>query len=230
LPWTKNAVLIPDDWIRCEEFSLKMQNLFNSPSIKPFLQRKSKVYFRGGLTGPKLPFTMKNMPDNPRQNLLNLIKGTPYLDYKVTNFNSLTDEKKDEAEYKKYILTNFSRFKSEQVDFIEHAQNKYLLSCDGIGAAWSRVPYIMATGSVLFLNAKCEQYFYRLLENQKNYIRINQDFSNLGDEFKKLEQNPKLAERIAAQGKAFAKQFLIKSPIDAYMLIILKKLESYTIK
>jgi hypothetical protein len=227
LSWTKNAVLIPDGWIRHYDFSAKMQDLFDSKKIKPFHQRQPKVYFRAGLTGPKLPYTMKNMAANARQNLLQMLGTFPYLDYKVTNISTFTDEKKADGEYKKYILENFSYLKCDLVDFVEHAKNKYLLSCDGIGAAWSRVPYIMATGSVLFLNAQCEQYFYRLMKNQETHVAINQDFSNLDTEFHKLENNPEMAEKIGSQGKEFAKRFLTKAPIDTYMLLVLKKLESY---
>ena len=170
---------------------------------------------------------MKNMAANARQNLLQMLETFPYLDYRITNISTFTDEKKADGEYKKYILEKFSYLKCDPVDFVEHAKNKYLLSCDGIGAAWSRVPYIMATGSVLFLNAQCEQYFYRLMKNQETHVVINQDFSNLDTEFHKLENNPGMPEKIGRQGKEFAKRFLTKAPIDAYMLLVLKKLESY---
>lgn len=222
LPWTKKSILIPDDWMMSAEFQSSLTKLLNADFV-PFPQKKSQVYFRGGLTGPKLPFSFENMPNNPRHYLLTLIEQYNYLSLGVTDFK--TWRYNPQSPYLEYLLKNFSYLKCEPVDFFEHAKHKYLLSCDGYGAAWSRVELIMATGSVLFLNAQCEQYFYALMENNKTHIQINKDFSNLDAEFKRLENKPKIAEKIGLQGKEFAQKFFTQKAIDTYLWLVLNKLE-----
>jgi hypothetical protein len=43
----------------------------------------------------------------------------------------------------------------------DHLQNKYLLSLDGFSGAWKRIPWIMASNSVLFKTTTHHtQWFY----------------------------------------------------------------------
>ena len=237
LPWTKKAILIPDDFILADKFSQDIENLLGSrvyssidemsegleKGLVPFSERISNVYFRGALTGPKLPFTLDNMKLNPRHYIMTLLDDYFYLDVKPTHFLD-----KRPGSGIEFIRKNFYHLKSPRVDFFEHAKNKYLLSMDGFGAAWSRMQLIMATGSVLFLNAQCEQYFYQLMEPGKTYIVINRDFSNLDDEYRRLEADPNRAEKIGNRGKAFVQKFFTKTAIDAYLWLVLNKIESYT--
>lgn len=237
LSWTKKTVLIPDFYILDDSFHQRMGLLLRSKEyssldeldsssekgLVPFCKRKPYVYFRGALSGPKLPFTRENMVNNPRHYLLTLLKGFSFIDFKVTDF--LVWKYEAQSDYLEYLLNNFSEFKSSGVDFFEHAKNKYLLSCDGYGAAWSRLQLIMATRSVLFLNAQCEQYFYSFMENNKTHIRINKDFSNLEEEFCRLEADQEMAQKIGEQGREFARKFFTKEAIDTYLWLVLHKLE-----
>lgn len=240
LKWTKSCVLIPDDYILADAFDKQIDQLLNSPvytsisdldvsekkGVAIFSQRKSKLFFSGILTGPKRPFCMETLTENPRHLLLTLLHQYPYVDFRISSF--LEWAHPPNSSYLDYLVKNFSHLKLGRVDFFEHAKHKYLLSCDGFGAAWTRPELIMATGSVLFQNAKCEQYFYHLMENNTTHVSINTDFSNLDAEFNRLESNPDVAQKIGEQGRSFARQFFTKPAIDTYLTAALRKIESYS--
>lgn len=78
----------------------------------------------------------------------------------------------------------------------EQLQNKYLLSADGFGAAWKRVPWILFSNSVLFKpKSDVMQWFYGKMEPGRHYVEVKEDLSDIfglmeeleGDEGKVLE-------------------------------------------
>lgn len=224
ISWTKKGILIPDDIILADSFHAQMNKLLTSKRLVHFYKRKPKVYFRGVLSGPKKPYILENMQENPRQYLITLTQNIPFLDVGVTD--DIPEDGTSVCEFQNYFCTHFSHLKRARADFFEHAKNKYLLSCDGTGAAWGRVELIMATGSILFLNATCKQYFYDLMQANSTHIAINKKFNNLEAEFKRLEAAPALAETISRQGRNFAQRFFTQPAIDAYLWLVLNKLES----
>ena len=223
LPWTQQCILMPDPYLLSQGTQNQLESLLNSTKLLPFSERKSTFYFRGALTGPRLPFSYETMKHNPRHLLLKKVKIWPFLDYKITSFDSLDLVIK--PDYKEYILKNYSWLKGDTVDFFEHAKHKYLLSFDGYGSAWSRVPLILATGSVLVLNAFCHQYFYCLMVENETYVGLNGDLSNGEKIYHDLENNPTLAEKIGTQGRKIARLFLTKSAVDTYLWLTLKEIE-----
>ena len=78
-----------------------------------------------------------------------------------------------DAEYPPDI---FDRFRS--ID--EALKYKYLISIDGMTAAWKRVPWIMQSDSVLFkTTTKMYQWFYDGLVPWVNYIPLRPDLGDL---------------------------------------------------
>jgi len=53
LPWTKNAVLIPDGWIRRDDFSAKMQDLFGSKKNQTILSKTAESIFQSRFDWPQ---------------------------------------------------------------------------------------------------------------------------------------------------------------------------------
>ncbi len=92
---------------------------------------------------------------------------------------------------------------------------------DGFGAAWSRVPYILFTKSVLLLRADCHQYFYPLLQENVTHITINRGLKNLEATYIELEQNQEKAKMIAQNGFDFAEKYLTKNAIDTYLIQVI---------
>ena len=101
---------------------------------------------------------------------------------------------------------------------------KYLMSIDGFGAAWARVPHILFTGSVLFLRADCKQYFYPLLINMTNCVKIYTNLTNLETMIIFLENNEQQAEDIGQRGKQIAETFLSPVAIDEYFMYLFRDL------
>lgn len=55
-----------------------------------------------------------------------------------------------------------------------HLHYKYLISLDGVGAAWSRVEWIMFSNSLLIKDISTkEQWFYPLLKHKENTIFVD---------------------------------------------------------
>jgi hypothetical protein len=222
LSWTFEGILIPDPYLMAKHAELA--SVLDSKKLLPFNKRKSRFFFSGTITGPSVPFSHENIKYNPRHGLFEKTKQWPFLDYNVTNFMLL--DHLASPSYKDHILKHYSHLKGESVDFFYHANYKYLLSFDGFGSAWSRVPLILATGSVLILNAACSQYFYCLMVENETHVTIKSDLSNGEQLYKNLEKDQKKAERIGLQGRNFAKLFLTKDAIDTYLWLVLKKIEN----
>ncbi len=223
LAWTHKAVLIPDPYMISQDKQMQLTALLDSKELLPFNHRIPKFFFSGALTGPR-PLNFDYMDLNPRHLLLKKTAKWPFLKYNVTNFELLNELAI--RDYKDHILKIYSNLKGESVDFFEHAKYKYLLSFDGYGAAWSRVPLILATGSVLVLNAICRQYFYDFMLENVTHVNLKNDLSNGEELFHHLEKNPQHAEKIGKQGKDFAKMFLTKDATDAYLWLVLKEIEN----
>ena len=55
-----------------------------------------------------------------------------------------------------------------------HLHYKYLISLDGIGAAWGRVEWIMFSNSLLIKDISTkEQWFYPLLKHKENTMFVD---------------------------------------------------------
>ncbi|MES2607717.1 MAG: glycosyl transferase family 90 [Pseudomonadota bacterium] len=227
--WTENAVLIPDYFILNENYYSNCNEIIKENNTS-FVNRKPVIFFRGAITGAysQIQYDMESIKKDDRLVLFGMSKEKEFIDAKITADYWLDNEGKATVDFLNWYKHNLTSRKSAPVDFIAHAQNKYLISIDGFGAAWSRVPYILFTGSVLLLRADCKQYFYKLLTPKKTHVEINRYLTNIEEVYTYLEQNPKVAESIANNGKAFAEKYLIKDAIDTYLTHVIYDLnEAY---
>ena len=55
-----------------------------------------------------------------------------------------------------------------------------------------------------------------MVENH-THVTIKSDLSDGEEIFRRLENNPKLAEKIGAQGRNFANMLLTKEAVDTYL-------------
>src|SRR5206468_5840334 len=85
---------------------------------------------------------------------------------------------------------------------------KYLASMDGAVAAWKRVPTILASGSVLLLQHRWEQFFYPGLQPWEHYVPLEHDLSDLLERHVWLRANPERARAIGESGQRFAAEVL----------------------
>ena len=96
----------------------------------------------------------------------------------------------------------------------EYCKYKYCLSIDGYVSAWRRPVEIMYAGSVLLMQHSFKQYFYDRLINGYNYIRINDDLSNLDETIKFLIKNEAVAKQIAKNGHDLALDIFNRKAIE----------------
>ncbi|MES2252104.1 MAG: glycosyl transferase family 90 [Pseudomonadota bacterium] len=242
LPWTKNLILIPDFYILGVDVEL-VDELLRS-TLPKFETRSNQCFFSGGLSGSDHPYQFNRKHEIPRLHLLDYADEHSFVKCVVTNLNYLKLGARENGasrnrEFSKWFAANHASKIGEPIDYIGHANYKYLLSFDGFGAAWGRVPGILATGSVLLMQTECNQWFYPWMKaydpftttehvDDETHIMINKDLSNLQPVYEWLERNPKQAEQIGENGKRFAELFLNECRANRYLAEIITALETRT--
>ena len=250
LPWSKNLILIPDPYI-IGRFSDRVENLLNSTELLSFENRTNKCFFSGALSGSNHPYPLDFATEIPRLRIMDMADESPeYIACNISDvnntvlyrglYNHYDDEYTSHAQYNAHLhkyasqtqidswLKRHQHKKGEMIDEFDHATYKYLLSFDGFGAAWSRVPTILATGSVLLMQEPDNtQWFYPwmkpynpLLETEpvtdQNYIVFDKKLTHLLPIYHWLEENPEQAQQIARNGRRFAELYLTESMVNQY--------------
>lgn len=186
-------------------------------SLPDWEQRVPIAVFRGSSTGWGL-----NSQTNPRMKISKLSSKYPtLLDAGIT---------KVVRRYKKvyneqYIKTNDNRGIQESgfLSFIQQAGYKYQVYIEGNVAAY-RLGAMFASGSlILLVKSDYKLWFEPLLRENYNYISINPDLSNLTDVISWCQNNDKICQQIASNGKIFYNNIL-KDKIFDYTKNILIKL------
>ncbi len=249
LPWAANLILLPDTYT-IGRFADRVDNLLNNnPTLKPFCERASKCFFSGALSGSNHPYPPNFQIEIPRLHIMdmanefsekiecNISDRKDTLLYRGTYKESYGIESAEYATRDGIIDWMFAHEcrKGGSKDDSYHAQFKYLLSFDGFGAAWSRVPAILATGSVLLMQAPDNtQWFYPWMKpydplcggsvTDQNYITFDKDLSNLVAIYDWLEEHPQQAELIGQNGRRFAESYLTKLKVNQYTKYVFDEL------
>ena len=78
-------------------------------------------------------------------------------------------------------------YKTLPIGYEAHLEYKFLLSLDGHGCAWLRVPWILYSNSILVMQDTLkEQWFYQALTPHKHYWPIKEDISDILDVYEEL--------------------------------------------
>lgn len=224
--WADQGILIPDPYILLEKYKIDVEEIKAKKELA-YSKRSPSIFFRGAISGPySYVYDMNSVYKDDRLKLLSLSKSFPFINALITNDSCLDIQGRATADFKQWYLQNLSAKKGTYTSFIEHARHKYLISIDGYGSAWSRVPYILFTGSVLLLRADCKQYFYSLLQNMATHVNIDPGLANLAAVYIHLEQNPNVAESIGNNGCAFAENYLTADAINMYLSQVIRDLSN----
>lgn len=87
----------------------------------------------------------------------------------------------------------------------EHIKYKYLLSADGTGAAWKRVPFIMYSNSLLFKPfSEKVQWFYDKITPDLHFVNIRDDLSDLFSKVEFYNKNSEAAKEIYTRANKLA--------------------------
>ncbi len=218
-PWTKDLLMIPDYFVIGDQRG-KVDELLDWPDqpFLPFSGRKNKVFFSGSISGNPKQYTLENKHKVSRIALLSMADAYPeIINYNVRDTYHITrDPLTTTEEVADWYRKHHANKEKAPSNYYDHAEYKYVLSLDGFGAAWGRVPALLATGSVLLMQSDCKQWFYSGLIPDEHYVLIKSDLSNLIEVFRDLESNPEKAERIALNGKEFARRYLTNQKVDQY--------------
>lgn len=182
----------------------------SSEEIVEWKDKKNVALFRGSSTGCCMNLNndrirlaqeaYDNVYDNLDVKLTKITNRIKICDYKI----QLVENKYD------HLLGNFMTI-SEQLNY------KYIFNIQGNAQAY-RYSTEFSKGSVILnIQSKYYMWFEKLLVNKKNYILINNDFSNLKSELKFLNKNDKKANTIAKNGNEFFKTWINKEKIATYL-------------
>jgi hypothetical protein len=77
------------------------------------------------------------------------------------------------------------------ISYDSHLKYKYLISIDGNGAAWLRVPWIMHSNSLLIKQESSKvQWFYGGLKPHVHYCPLNKDINDTLEVLHAINGNP----------------------------------------
>lgn len=222
--WADQGILIPDPYILLDKYKTDIEEIKAKKELI-YSKRSPSIFFRGAISGPySYIYNTDSIYKDDRVKLFSLSKSFPFINALITDDSCLTIHGRVTADFQQWYSQNLSDKKGPYANFIEHARHKYLISIDGYGSAWSRVPYILFTGSVLLLRADCKQYFYSLLQNMTTHVNIDLGLVNLAAVYIHLEQNPHIAESIGNNGYAFAEKYLTVDAINMYLVQVIRDL------
>ena len=104
-----------------------------------------------------------------------------------------------------------------------HLRYKYLISIDGNVAAWKRVPWIMLSDSVLFLQNKFIQYFYTAIKPWIHYIPLKDDISDIFEKIYWAKMHDVESKKISENATLFTQKCLMPSHIEQDLIFILNE-------
>nr|WP_265594328.1 glycosyl transferase family 90 [Haloferula sp. BvORR071] len=99
---------------------------------------------------------------------------------------------------------NTVRSKTRQVSIPEHRDYKYLIDCQGYGYS-GRLKWLLASGRPVFVVDRNEvEHWHDEMKPWVHYIPVEQDLSDLLDNYKRVEESPSLYEEIWQNAREFA--------------------------
>jgi hypothetical protein len=218
---SSHAILIPDFRIQDVKYANELIEIQNASDAIPFEQRVEIIKWRGRLTGPDYP-NLENCPDFPRYALLMMsVKHPHILDARLTTYDNISDS--ESAAALRWRLQRLFGSPAEKLSAESFVRHKYLISVDGVISAWKRVPTILASGSVLLLQYRWEQFFYPGLKPWVHFVPLKDDFSDLIERYEWLLAHPHEAKIIAENGQHFAREILCPTALETFFAEIVKK-------
>ena len=184
----KKCKLVPDHYILDPWFFNIIIPKICNVDIK-FNDKLPICFFRGAYTGHRI--LENDILMNKRIKCAMKFKDNPFFDIKLNECDNFPKED---------LKTKYNLDLVNRVDPSEYCRYKYCLSIDGYVSAWRRPVEIMYARSVLLMQHSFKQYFYDRLIDGHNYIRINDDFSNLDEKVDFLIKNEDIAKQIAKHG------------------------------
>lgn len=210
-----HTILIPDYFILDGQYADDLMAIERAARAHPFEQRIEVVKWRGSLHGPQYP-NDENYWHFPRYRLALVSREHPAIvDARLTNYDV------EESESGAALRQRLERMFGPEADVLPaeaFVPYKYLISIDGVGAGWKRLPTSLASGSVVLMQHRWRQFFYPGLKPWVHYVPVADDMSDLVERYEWLTTHPSEAKTIAENGLRFARQILTPIALETYFL------------
>jgi hypothetical protein len=212
------SILMPDFFMQDGRYGSELEEIDEAVSAHPFDQRHDVIMWRGSLSGSDYP-TLENFRRFPRFQLhLMSLEHPDIIDARLCNYD-FGDTKAARA-LSSYLEQEYGS-PAARLPAAGFVPYKYLISLDGVGAAWKRTATILASGSVLLLHHRWTQFFYPGMKPWVHYVPLEFDFSDLIDCYQWLVAHPARARQIAENGWRFAKEVLTPRALETYFAQVL---------
>jgi hypothetical protein len=212
------SILMPDFFMQDGQYGAELEEIAEAVSAHPFDQRREVIMWRGSLSGPDYP-TLENFRRFPRFQLHTMSRKHPnIIDARLCNYD--VGETEAARALSSYLQREYGG-PAERLPAAGFVPFKYLISLDGVGAAWKRTATILASGSVLLLHHRWTQFFYAGMKPWVHYVPLEFDFSDLIDRYDWLVAHPMQARQIAENGWRFAKDVLTPRALETYFAQVL---------
>lgn len=215
-----------DEWLDIDKLKLIQKN--NKINIK-WADKKPIAFFRGRGTG--CGSTIEN---NPRYKLAHIShEWSQSTDKKNLIDAALSNFAARIKAYNQFIgLADYKKYKYLVGNFVsteDQLKYRYIFNIEGNAQAY-RYPNEFKKGS-LILNVESDyhMWFEQLLINNKHIINIKKDYSNLYEQLIYLNNNEKIAYKIAKNGTKFSKRYINKKMIATYWFYYMYNINKNTL-
>jgi hypothetical protein len=207
-----HPVILMPDVDALQGYGKHKKRILKGNKMYPWLIKKNKMFWRGGDTGI---VSISNWKESPRPRLVLLsLDHQSILDAKFSYFHEHPELK---AECKKLGIHQ------KKINSSSYCRYKYLIDIDGNTTAWSRYFSLLLSNSVcLKVITNNIQWFYKGLEPYKHYIPVNENLSDIFEQFNWAKKHDRESKNIAQSATDFAKSYLFEEGVYAYLYLLLK--------
>jgi hypothetical protein len=184
-------------------------------NIVEWKYKKPIALFRGGSTGCGI--TIEN---NPRLKLAQLS-----YEWTKTEKKNLIDVKMSKIvtrikAYKQFVgIADKNKLKhltGELMNFDEQSKYKYIFNIEGNAQAYRYGTEFRKKSVILNVESEFKMWFEPLLKENRHFILIKNDYSDLYDKLLYLNKHDDISEKIALNGYKFSKKYISKKRIAIY--------------
>ncbi len=202
------VVLIPDPFAT-KGYSNTFRSIDASLRKHPWRKKIAKVFFRGSAYGAG--YENNDLNGAPRLRFMNYASTLELADVGFTDYTQQFN-----PEFKSRLAA-VHKLKPE-VSPADSLAYKYLIDVDGNTCSFARMAWILYSNSLVMKHASNKvQWYYSQMQPFVHYIPIKEDFSDLYAQYIWAEAHPRMAERIAKNGRKLASRvFRYENILESY--------------
>lgn len=225
-PHEKGLLLLPDAFmIKDDNWQVLVERIEKANSEYPWEQKVEKLLWRGNATGSesKTFYNISNFDKLVRLKLVMLSRLYPdLLDALLISYNEISNDQ-DGANLKTVLKILFGKERS-RIKEVDHLKYKYLVAVDGNTCPWVRVPWMMASNSVLVKQETSRmEWFYPAIKPYVHYVPLNDRLTDIFPQLAWMKEHDDEVKQISVNARNFIKNDLMPGHIEAHMVIILNQ-------